>query len=66
MTDGIVSMMASDSRNDWKFAANSRKITITATSKPISSPLNISRIGTTCPRRVTFTPCGGLPTFSST
>ena len=37
-TAGIVSTMASARRIDWKFAASSRKITSTASSRPMRKP----------------------------
>ena len=60
-TAGIVSTTASDSRNDWKFAVSSRKMTTTATIEAKPKPLNISFIGATWPRTATFTPGGGAP-----
>ena len=60
-TAGIVSTTASDSRNDWKFAASSRKITTTATARPAEMFVSVSRICATAPRTVTVAPRGGAP-----
>jgi hypothetical protein len=49
-TAGTVSTMASASRTDWKFAESSRKITTTASSKPMRNPEMVCSSGGISPR----------------
>ncbi len=65
ITAGVVDTTMNESFNDWKFAASSRKITTTANTKPLRSPLSICSSGTTWPRSATLTRCGGAPISAS-
>ena len=43
---GIVETTMNESRSDWKFAASKRKITATASKRPVRKPSSICCIGT--------------------
>ena len=60
-TAGTVRTIASASRIDWKFAESSRKITTTASSRPIRNPEMVCSSGGISPFMTTLTPSGGAP-----
>ena len=61
MTAGTADKTATDNRNDWKFAASSRKITTIANRSPVRRPDNVSSNAGTWPRVSTLTPRGAAP-----
>src|SRR5207247_771173 len=60
-TAGTAEMTAKASRNDWKFAANKRKITRIESRRPLRRPSSVSSNAGTCPRLLTVIPRGGAP-----
>jgi hypothetical protein len=60
-TAGTVDTTTKASRNDWKFADSSRKMTTTATARPTPMLVSVTRIEEICPRTVTLAPRGGAP-----
>ena len=60
MTAGAVETATSASRNDWKLAVSSRKMTTIAIPSPMASPRSISSIGSDLPADLDGRPLGRL------